>query len=261
MHDSNGSIDFVRRCVALIREALPGVIIEIRMDSAFFNDEMVTLLEELRTQYTISVPFERFTKLKNVIEDRKRWSKAKNGKGKTIGYFEKNWKPDSWDRKGRFLFIRTTKKKQRKSPIQLDLFEPVDEEYEYKVVITSKKGRAANVVSFHEGRGSQEKIFGETKTQLQMDYIPFKKQVANEAFLLCSILTHNLNRELQMRCKKPERKTTRQRQTFWVFKEMKTIRHKIIQTAGRLTRPGGKLTLTMADNPAIEREIGRFMPT
>jgi len=36
------------------------VIIEIRMDSAFFSDEMVTLLEALGAEFTISVPFERF---------------------------------------------------------------------------------------------------------------------------------------------------------------------------------------------------------
>ena len=134
------------------------------------------------------------------------------------------------------------------------------EELNTQYIITNKKGRARNIVSFHEGRGSEEKTFGETKSQLNMDYTPFRKRVSNEIFLLCSILAHNLSRELRMESKEPERKTTRQRQTLWIFEEIKTIRHKIIQTAGRLTRPQGKPTLTMPKNSALEREIAKFMP-
>ena len=259
VHDSNGSIDFLEACVGLVRKALPGAIIEIRMDSAFFNEPMIDTLERLNVEYTISVPFERLAELKGMIESRRRWSKTKNGKGKKIGYFEKIWKPKSWSKKQRFLFIKRPTKKQQKGPLQLDLFVPVDEENKYKVIITNKKERASHVVSFHEGRGSQEKIFGEAKNQVSMDYIPCRKRVANEAFLLCSVVAHNLGRELQMNGSKRERKTTPQRQALWIFEEISSIRNKIIRTAGRLTRPQGQLTLTMAKSPVREREINRFL--
>jgi len=259
VHDSNGSINFLRACVALVRKALPNAVIEIRMDSAFFNQGMIDTLEQLKVEYTISVPFERFTELKGIIESRCRWGSAKNGKGKKIGYFEKRWKPQSWGEKQRFLFIRTPTKKQQKGALQLDMFVPVDEENKYKVIITNKKQRASHVVSFHEGRGSQEKIFGETKSQVSLDYIPCRNRIANEVFLLCSVVAHNLGRELQMNCAKRDRKTTPQRQPLWIFEELSTIRNKIIRTAGRLTRPQGQLTLTMAKSPVREREINRFL--
>lgn len=260
VHDSNGAIAFVTSCVLLIRESLPKAVIEMRMDSAFFSDEMVKTLKKLGVEFTISVPFERLTELKGMIEERKRWQVAKNGKGKKIGYFVKQWKPKSWKHRYRFLFIRTPIKKQTKGPLQLDLFIPVDEENKYKVIITNKKGMAGNVVSYHEGRGSQEKIFGEAKSQVNMDYIPSRKRVGNEVFLLCSVLVYNLNREMQMRAMPPTRKTTKQRSAFWRFEEMKTIRHKIIQTAGKLTRPQGKWTLNLPKNAALEREFAKFMP-
>ncbi len=95
---------------------------------------------------------------------------------------------------------------QRKGPLQLDLFEPVEENYEYEAIITNKTNTAAHVVKFHEGRGSQEKIFGEAKSQAQMDYIPAKRRAANEAFLLASILTHNLTRAFRI-CKCPRWRT------------------------------------------------------
>jgi len=188
VHDSNGSIEFLEACVALVRKALPRAIIEVRMDSAFFNEPMIAALERLKVEYTISVPFERLPQLKNMIESRKRWKKTKNGKGRKIGYFEATWKPKSWSKKQRFLFIKTPTKKQQKGPLQLDLFVPVDQENKYKVIITNKKEKASHVVSFHEGRGSQEKIFGEAKNQVSMDYIPCRKRAANEVFLLCSVM-------------------------------------------------------------------------
>jgi hypothetical protein len=44
VHDSKDAVEFLWLCLDRIREALPGVIIEIRMDSAFFSDEMVNRL-------------------------------------------------------------------------------------------------------------------------------------------------------------------------------------------------------------------------
>jgi len=56
-----------------------------------------------------------------------------------------------------------------------------------------------------------------------------------------------------------QRKTTPQRQALWVFEEISSIRNKIIRTAGRLTRPQGQSTLTMAKSSARESAINRFL--
>jgi hypothetical protein len=56
----------------------------------------------------------------------------------------------------------------------LDLFLPYEYGYDFKVVVTNKTLRPTKVVTFHEGRGSQEGIFGELKTDRQMGYIPVK---------------------------------------------------------------------------------------
>ena len=258
VHDSNGAIKFVTRCVLEVQAAMPGAKIEIRMDSAFFSDEMVTSLEALGADYTISVPFERFAKLKAMIEGRRRWWPMLGRKSGTA-HFESSWKPESWSRRARFLFIRKEIKVQTKGPIQLDLFEPKQEGLEYKVVVTNKKGRAGGVVRFHEGRGSQEKLFGEIKPQAQMSYIPARKRVANEVYMLSSIMAHNLGRELQMRIGRPSRRTDAKRAARWVFEELGTLRKQIVQRAGRLVRPAGKLTLVFGTNPKLKKKILEFM--
>src|SRR6266542_6304414 len=73
VHDSRGALAFVRQCIDRIREWLPGVMIEIRLDSAFFSDEMVGALEALGAEFTISVPFERCAQLKRLVQERRVW--------------------------------------------------------------------------------------------------------------------------------------------------------------------------------------------
>jgi len=258
VHDSNGACEFVARCVEAVRAVLPSARIETRMDSAFFSDEMVTTLEALGAEYTISVPFERFVELKQKIEKRRYWWPTRGTKGRSA-HFEEYWKPKSWEQRARFLFVRQKTKVQTKGPLQLDLFEPTAENFDYKAVITNKTSGAGHTVRFHEGRGSQEKIFAEIKSDAQMDYIPARRRVANEVYLMSSVLAHNLARELQMQIKAPERATTPGRMARWVFEELSTIRGKIIRRAGRLTSPQGKLTLTLGTNQAVKASILKFM--
>jgi hypothetical protein len=113
--------------------------------------------------------------------------------------------------------------------------------------------------SFHEGRGYQERIFGEIKSQAQMDYVPARRRAANEVYLQCSVLAHNLGRELQMRISPPVRATNPRRTVHWIFEELSTLRAKFIARAGRLTRPQGRLTLTLGVNQHLQAAILRFM--
>jgi len=137
------------------------------MDSAFFSDEIVMALDQAGIEFTVSVPFERFVKLKGKIEGQKRWKWLTS----EVSYFEESWKPKSWKRRFRFLFIRTQAKRQQKGPIQLDLFLPHEYGYDFTVVGTNQVLSPKKTVAFHEGRGSQEGIFGELKTDCQRDIV------------------------------------------------------------------------------------------
>jgi hypothetical protein len=259
VHDSNGAVAFVRECIGRVREAQPGIIIEVRMDSAFFSDEMVQALQELGIEFTISVPFERFAELKRLVQERKVWWPAtRDGK---LRFFQKEWKPQSWSRKFRFLFIRREHPGQQKGPIQLDLFEPQESGFEFKVIVTNKTGWALKVVHFHEGRGQQENVFSELKDHVNMDYVPSRRWAANKIYLLCAILAHNLGRELQMEASQPERGTTEKRSPLWIFEGLAVMRRKFLQRAGRLTRTNGTVTLTMSANRAVEQILQRYLAT
>ena len=251
VHDSNGAKAFILQCVDRVRCNSPGTILEIRMDSAFFSDEIVHALDQANVEFTISVPFERFPKLKQKIEARKRWKRC----GPGCSSFEIDWKPDCWSKHFRFLIVRQELPEQRKGELQLDLFEPRDWRYDYKVIITNKRVKVRSVTRYHEGRGSQEGIFAELKTHVAMGHIPVKTLNGNRAYLLAGLLAHNMIRELQMREAPPERRTNMTRAAHWVFEQVSTLRKQVFNRAGKLTKPSGQLTLTINAPETNEKQI------
>lgn len=251
VHDSNGADAFIGHCLHSVRSALPRVKTETRIDSAFFNETIAERLHGAGVEFTISVPFERFTELKGMIEGRKRWRQL-NGE---LSFFETQWKPRSWTAPYRFIFIRKQVRCQDKAPVQLDLFKPAEYGFEFKVIVTNKFGSPRKVVAFHDGRGSQEGIFAELKSHCQMDYVPVTTCAGNQLYMFAGILAHNLTRELQIQLTPRARGTTAKRAALWCFREIETLRRTLIQRAGRVIRPAGKLILSMNSNEKLENEL------
>jgi hypothetical protein len=52
---------------------------------------------------------------------------------------------------------------------------------------------------------------------------------------------------------------SRKRLAAWAFEKLDTLRHRLIQRAGRLTRPQGQLTLTMSANEAVRKDLLHFL--
>jgi len=228
---------------------------ESRMDSAFFSWETVDLLDRRGVEFTLSVPFERLPDLKGRIERRERWHRIND----VWSYFELDWAPKSWPGTLRTLVVRQAVPTRDKGPIQLDLFRPREWGYDYTVIATNKAVAAKHIIAFHHGRGSQEGIFSELKSHCQMDYIPTRRWAANRLYVLAAVMAHNLTRELQMQTMSPELRNTAKRTALWAFEKLSTIRNTLIRRAGRLTRPAGRLVLTLSTNQAVQSGIERYL--
>jgi hypothetical protein len=251
VHDSHGALTFMRDCIEALRERLPGVTVESRKDAAFFSDEIVGFLGRAGVEFTISVPFERFPQLKELIESRRRWRRMDG----EWDYFETSWAPGCWTKRYRVLLLRHRVRTLNREPIQLELFVPHTPGYEYKAVITNKTGSAKRILLFHNGRGTQESLFSELKGQCQMDYVPTRRLSGNQLYFLSAVVAHNLFREMEMIRNGVYRSTTAKRATLWVFQEAATVRQRLILRAGRLTRPQGRLCLTMSGNEMMRRDF------
>lgn len=255
VHDSNGASDFMGWCLWLLGQRLPGVQLETRVDSAFFNEIVFLTLQEHDVEFSASVPFERFPQLKQRIESCEQWLHV----DETHSVFESEWKPKSWDDSYRLIFVRTRRPVRRQGPLQLDLFIPRDFEYEYSVIATTKTTTARNVVEFHHGRGSQEKLLGEAKEHAALDVIAGRRLSTNRVFSITGMLAHNLAREMQMVAAGPTRGTLPKRPARWSFHSLGTIRQRYLHRAGKLSRPQGELTLTLNANATLESELGQYL--
>ena len=171
VRDGNCAAAFMRAWLRELRRRLgPGVVLEVRADSAFFSDEIITVLGEAGVEFALSVPFERFAELKHLIENRKRWRRIND----QCCFFEHWWAPKSWGYRYRFIFTRSRSVQRHKVPFQLDLFQPAETCNDYQIVIRTKSLSAKKIARFYHGRGAQEALFAELKSQIQMDYVPIR---------------------------------------------------------------------------------------
>ncbi len=257
VHDSKGACDFMRDCAAVVQAELPRAKLEARIDSAFFDEKLLDMLDSARVEFSVSVPFERFPELKALIE------KAPPDKWIAVderwAYMELDWRPKCWKASRRMIAVRQCAAEPRKGPLQLDLFVPQDYTYDYRVIATNKDTTADAVRWFHHGRGSQEGLIGEAKDHAQLDYVPARRLAANQLFLMASLTAHNLSRELQMSAHPRARATSPTRPALWVFEKLDTLRHTLLQRAGRLTNPHGTLTLTLNANHAAQQDYEKYL--
>jgi hypothetical protein len=75
------------------------------------------------------------------------------------------------------------------------------------------------------------------------------------------VFAFNLIRDLQMQLEPPVRKTTRKRPTLWVFEQVSTVRRTILQRAGRISNPSGKLVLTFCAGKHLKQRVLQIFQT
>jgi hypothetical protein len=73
------------------------------------------------------------------------------------------------------------------------------------------------------------------------------------------MMAHNLSREIQMLAKPFSSRALPKHPAAWKFEKIDTVRHRIIQRAGRISRPQGDLTLTMSANQAVRKDLLHFL--
>jgi hypothetical protein len=115
------------------------------------------------------------------------------------------------------------------------------------------------VVLFHNGRGSQEGMFGDANNDAALDVIPSRRLAGSQMFTLCAMMARNLSHEVQMLAAPSVQLTLPKRPAAWAFEKLDTLRYHLIQRAGRFIRPQGELTLTMSANRAVRKDLLHFL--
>ena len=158
--------------------------LEFRMDGAFFQREIIELLERRRAGYAIKVPFFKWLGLLPMIRERQRWHGLREG----MGYFEISLDIAAWEKTLRVVVYRKPVHHETKKNYQLDLFDPDDGYFEYSAVSTNLTLSAGALWDFMAGRGAQEKTFAELKGEWALDVVPTHHYGANSAWQQISVL-------------------------------------------------------------------------
>lgn len=252
IHDSKGAVVFLRDLIDDVRirlgRALP---LEFRMDGAFFQQEIIALLDRKAAGYAIKVPFFKWLGLLPLIRDRQRWHRLRGG----MGCFELSLNIAAWQRTLRVVVYRKPVHHETKKNYQLDLFDPDDGYFEYSAVGTNLDLSAAALWDFMAGRGAQEKTFAELKGEWALDVVPTHHYGANSAWQQISILGHNLLRNFQLHTLATPKPRSRKRTYRFFLQSLKTIRFKLIHQPARIVKPQGYQVLRFSVAPPVEQLI------
>src|SRR6516225_10758793 len=249
VHDSKQAVAFLRELIDSLRAQFGRrVVLEFRMDAAFFQRGIFPLLTARDCLYAIKVGYWSWLPLKQLAAACPLWHPVAPG---VTGY-ETELPVPQWNLHLRVMLFRKHVRHQTRRNFQLDLFTPDDGHYEYSAVATNMPLGLAALWAFACGRGAQEKTFAELKSEFALDVVPTKHYAANSAWQQLSILRHNLMRSFQLDTLAEPKARSRKRTYAFLFRSMRTLRFLILARAGRVTRIDGRNVLRLADNPATQ---------
>jgi hypothetical protein len=252
VHDSKGALAFIRELIDDVRVRLgKSLPLEFRMDGAFFQREIIALLERTKSRYAIKVPFVKWLGLVPIIRERQRWHRLGDG----MGYFEVPLYVAAWDKTLRVVVYRKQVHHETQKNYQLDLFDPDDGYFEYSAICTNLDLEAPALWAFMAGRGAQEKTFAELKGQWALDSVPTRHYAANSAWQQIAILGHNLLRNFQLQTLATAKPRSRKRTCCYLMQSLKTIRFKLIHQPARLVKPQGYSVLRFSVAQPVQKLI------
>jgi hypothetical protein len=250
VHDSKGAAAFMRELIDELRARLGrSLVLEFRMDAAFFQENLLKLLARRGCFYALKVPFCQWTGVRAAVAAQQHWTPVQP----EITCFETRLELKVWELGLRVLVFRKRVHHHSRRNYQLDLFSPDDGHFEYSAVATNLALRPRALWDFMAGRGAQEKTFAELKGEFALDAVPTNHYAANSAWQQLSILAHNLSIGFQLRSNlsAPKPPTAKRTYSYWLS-SIKTLRFTLINRAARVARIQGRKTLRFSHNSATQ---------
>ena len=245
VHDGKASMTFLRALFDQIAQTLGrGYRVNLRMDGAFFRQDVLGLLKRVGAGYAVKVPFWKWLDLKTIIGENRRWRRV----GKGIDCFERLIRIEKWEMELRVVIYRKKVGHKSRKNYQLDLFDPDDGHWEYSAVTTNLLLGGRRLWHFMCGRGVHERVIGQLKNDLAFASVPTNHYGANSAWQQIVALAHNLLVNFQIETGADRRNRSWKNTVIYKLKSVQTLRFEVLCRAGKIVNPNGSTVLKLSRN-------------
>lgn len=180
-YTANGAAELIKEIVATLKAQ--NLEIFFRMDSGYFDEEIIETIESLGCKYLIKAKAYA-TLVSQVTASSAVFLKSIDGRETA----ELLIKLDKWKKKRRFVVSRVLKPEKERA--QLSLLE--GSEYDYFFFVTNTDLESEAVVLSYEKRGNAENYIKEAKYDMSVGHLLLKSFWANEAVFQMMMLSYNL---------------------------------------------------------------------
>lgn len=161
----------------------------IRLDSGFFQSDILDYLESKTIDYIVAARFSR--PIQRLIASCNNWIVLDTG----IEICEQKYQSECWSKPRRLVIVRQRiKDRPKASGKQLGLFaeEEIYKNYRYAAYVTNLKLASAEIWRLYRGRGDAENRIKELKYDFGFDSFNLKDFYATEAALTFAMIAYNL---------------------------------------------------------------------
>jgi len=180
-YTANGAAEMIKKIVANIKTDELEIL--FRMDSGFFDEDIIETIELLGCKYLIKGK-EYPTLASQVADPSILFVKGDEGRETA----ELLTKLNTWDKDRRFVVSRVLKPEKERA----QLFLLAGDEYEYFFFVTNTELPSEKVVISYEKRGNSENYIKEAKYDMAVGHLLLKSFWANEAVFQMMMLAYNL---------------------------------------------------------------------
>lgn len=228
---ANNFLSFLEDTLSKLRNKIVSLI---RLDSGFFQSDILDYLEERTLEYIVAAKFTH--PIQRIIDAQTNWILLDTG----IEICEQMYQSNSWTRPRRMVIVRQQiKEEEQKAGKQLSLFseEEIHRNYRYSAYVTNMKLAPAEVWRLYRGRADAENRIKELKYDFGFDSFNLKDFYATEAALTFAMIAYNLMS--LFRTFLLQEKTQ---------KRLSTLRYKAFAIGAYFEKINGKLVLKIALN-------------
>lgn len=183
---SNNFLSFLEDTLSKLKNKTVSLI---RLDSGFFQSNILDYLEQKAMDYIIAAKFTH--PIQRIIKNSTNWIVLDTG----IEICEQYYQSDAWKQPRRMVIVRQKIQERPKCPgKQLSLFQDQEiyKNYRYSAYVTNMKLAPSEIWRLYRGRANAENRIKELKYDFGFDSFNLKDFFATEAALTFAMIAYNL---------------------------------------------------------------------